>query len=102
MSRELSLESLYHGHLEESLGYRQFSVDSIKDLPRILTDLYIGSTVLSDLIDLIGEKAMIGCQKDFICEDSRNWELLAYYWANQKELFPNYWLDRHHNASDVS
>lgn len=92
ISRDVELESLYHGHLEFNEVATEFSVESMQSLSGKLTDLYFGSNVLGDLVGLIGESVMTGCQKDFICEGSNYWEILADYWVLEEELFPDYWL----------
>jgi hypothetical protein len=98
ISRTLDLDSPYHGQIKEREQETEFTFDPLKNLNSKLADLYFGSTILNDLVDLIGESVMNGCQNDFICEDSRNWKVIADFWVHQKELFPNFWLDRE-NAS---
>ena len=95
ISRELELESLYHGHIEEREEETHFTFEPLQNLSSKLTDLYFGSTLLSELVDLIGESVMTGCKRDFICEGPQAWEMVADFWVDQKDFFPNFWRFRH-------
>ena len=96
ISTQVEFESLYHGgHLERHERETHFTLESLQNLSRKLPDLYFGSTILGDLVDLIGESVVATCKKDFMCEDSENWQMIADHWVYQEALFPDFWLDRH-------
>lgn len=87
-------ESLYHGDLEEREELSEFRFEPLAVSSGRLADIVFGNFAFSELIDIIGEAVAVGCQRDFVCESSRNWEMIADYWAHREEMFPDFWLVR--------
>ena len=92
VSSDIELGRTSAGYLEELDRGNFFELDSLRISPSRLPDLMFGSKAMAELVETIGESKMVGCRRDFICETSRNWELLADYWVEHDDLFPNRWL----------
>lgn len=94
--RQVELESLYHGDLEEQTATHKTTFEPMQNLAGNLSDLLFGNEIFSELVDLIGEAKVAGCKRDFVCEDSQYWDLIADFWVNRSQLFPGFWLERNY------